>query len=444
MPFQLFPPSSSAPPTPVGQQGKPVVLGASSWNGTRPRPGSVPSWAAALLLGLAACGPSRSEPAPRVRELKTPSLPGSGEPNLCVTPDGRMLLSWIEPAGEKTHRLRFSARAQGGEWSEPRTVAEGSDFFVNWADFPSLAALPDGRLFAQWLARSGPGTYAYDVRIAVSRDGGTSWAPALTPHLDGTPTEHGFVSLFPWDRDRLGVAWLDGRKTAARSGHGHGGTEAEMTLMHTTVGPDGRLGDEVLLDGRVCDCCQTSAVRTERGAIVVYRNRSEKEVRDISFVRYVDGRWSEPQTLAADGWEINGCPVNGPAIAAEGRRAAVAWFAAPGDEPRVRVAFSADAGETWSAPLSVDDGRPIGRVDIVLLPRGGALVSWMEQTTKGAELRARRVSPDGARGPMAVVADSSAARSSGFPRMEAGGGEVVFAWRDPAEPPRVRTAVLEN
>ena len=217
-----------------------------------------------------------------------------------------------------------------------------------------------------------------------------------------------------------------------------------MTLMHTTIGPDGGLGDEVLLDGRVCDCCQTSAARTERGAIIVYRDRSDKEVRDISVVRHADGRWSEPQTLAADGWEINGCPVNGPAVAAEGRRAAVAWFAAPGDKPRVNIVFSTDAGKTWSAPFSLDDGRPIGRVDVALLPSGGALVGWMEQTEKAAELRVRRVSPDGARGPMTVVADSSAARSSGFPRMKAAGGEVVFAWRDPAQPPRVRTAVLED
>ena len=407
------------------------------------RPGRAPSRATALLLGLLACGQPRPEPAPHVRELPTPAAPGSGEPNLAATADGRMLLSWIEPAGEKTHRLRFSTRAKGGEWSEPRTVAEGSDWFVNWADFPSLAALSDGRLFAHWLARSGPGTYAYDVRIAVSGDGGTTWASALTPHRDGTPTEHGFVSLFPGEKDRLGVAWLDGRKTGGRSGHGHGGAEAEMALMYTSIGPDGRLGDEVLLDGRVCDCCQTSAVWTDRGAIVVYRDRSEKEVRDISAVRYVDGRWSAPQTLAADNWEINGCPVNGPAIAALGRRLAVAWFAAP-DKPRVRVAFSADAGETWSAPFVVDDRRPIGRVDVVLLPKGDALVSWMEQTEKGAELRVRRFAPDGGRSPGIVVADSSAARSSGFQRMEAAGGEVVLAWRDPAEPPRVRTAILEN
>jgi hypothetical protein len=391
-----------------------------------------------LLVCLLACGPTRPEPLGRIRELPTPAPPGSGEPNLTATPDGRILLSWIEPAGEKAHRLRFSARPPGGQWSEPRTIAGGGGWFVNWADFPSLRLLPDGTLFAHWLTRSGPGTYAYDVRVAASRDRGATWGPAVVPHRDGTPTEHGFVSFVPWDRDRLGVVWLDGRKTRP-GGHAAG---AEMALMHTTIGADGRLGEEVVLDGRVCDCCQTGAAPVEGGALVVYRDRSQTEVRDISVVRFAHGRWSEPRTLADDGWEIDGCPVNGPAVAARGRRVAVAWFAAPRDEPAVRVSFSADAGETWSAPFPVDDGRPIGRVDAVLLPEGDALVSWMEQTAKGVELRARRVGLRGGRGPAITVADSSAARSSGFPRMEAAGSEIVFAWRDPAEPPRVRTAVL--
>ena len=212
--------------------------------------------------------------------------------------------------------------------------------------------------------------------------------------------------------------------------------------MQTTLGRDGRLGAEAVLDGRVCDCCQTGAAPVEGGVLVVYRDRSETEVRDISFVRFADGRWSAPRTLAPDGWEIDGCPVNGPAIAARGRRVAVAWFTAPREGPAVRVAFSADAGATWSRPFPVDDGRPIGRVDVVLLPDGDAFVSWMEQTAEGVELRARRIGRRGERGPAITIANSSAARSSGFPRMEMGGDEIVFAWRDPAEPARVRTAVL--
>jgi hypothetical protein len=345
------------------------------------------------------------------------------------------LLSWIEPAGEKRHVLRFAERRKGGAWSEARTIAEGAGWFVNWADFPSLAVLPDGTLFAHWLAKSGPDTYAYDVRVALSRDGGKTWSPSVIPHRDGVQAEHGFVAMAPASDGGMDLVWLDGRKTAG----GHGG---EMSLLHTTLTRDGRLGAEAVLDGRVCDCCQTDMARAEGATVAVYRDRSEREVRDISVVRRVDGRWSEPRPLGQDGWEINGCPVNGPAVAASGAHVAAAWFTMASGKPRVNVAFSTDSGATFGVPVGVDDGRPLGRVDVIVVEPRAALVSWLEQTEKGAAVRVRRVLADGTRGAALGVADSSSARSSGFPRMAATDREVTIAWRDTAEPARVRTAVL--
>jgi hypothetical protein len=377
-----------------------------------------------------------------VRSMDTPAAPGSGEPSLTVTNEGRVLLSWIEPVGEKRHALRYAARTDGGRWSVATTIAEGPNWFVNWADFPSVSALPDGTLFAHWLAKSGPGTYAYDVRIATSRDGGRTWNAPVVPHRDHTQTEHGFVSMTPWTAEQMGIVWLDGRNTTGASHDGHGGAGAEMSLMHTTLTADGRLGPETELDDRVCDCCQTDAVQTQGSTIVVYRDRSPKEIRDMSVVRFVDGRWLPPQSLAADGWEINGCPVNGPAIAAAGANLAVAWFAAPADKARVTVAFSGDAGATFGSPIRVDDERPLGRVDVVLLDGDDALVAWLEQVGASASLRVRRVGADGSRGEAITIAESSHARSSGFPRMALSGREVTIAWRDAAEPPKVRSAVL--
>jgi hypothetical protein len=153
-------------------------------------------------------------PALSVRELTSPAGAGSGEPNLAVGADGRILLSWIEAASEGRHRLRFAARVDRGAWSEPRTIAEGAGWFVNWADFPAVAELADGSLFAHWLAQSGAGKYAYDVRVGTSRDGGATWSGPVVPHRDGTETEHGFVSFARWDERSMGLVWLDGRRTA--------------------------------------------------------------------------------------------------------------------------------------------------------------------------------------------------------------------------------------
>jgi hypothetical protein len=399
----------------------------------------------ALLVYTTGCS-GREEPPPSrrmvVQEMDSPAMPGSGEPNLAVAADGRFLLSWIERKGDAGHSLRYATRREGGSWSAPATIAEGTSWFVNWADFPSVATLPDGAIYAHWLAKSGPGTYAYDVHVARSTDDGKTWSNSVVPHRDGTRTEHGFASMTPWSPGKMGILWLDGRKSGGASHGGHGEGKTEMSLMHTTLDRDGQLGAETVLDGRVCDCCQTDAALADGATVVVYRDRSDSEVRDMSVVRFVEGRWSEPRSLANDGWQINGCPVNGPAVAAAGGNVGVAWFTAAAEKPLVKVAFSADSGATFTPPFVVDDGRPLGRVDIVLLDDASALVSWLEQGDGSARVRVRRIARSGKAEEPFTVAESSGARSSGFPRMARAGREVMIAWRDAADPPRVRTAVL--
>jgi len=95
------------------------------------------------------------------------------------------------------------------------------------------------------------------------------------------------------------------------------------------------------------------------------------------------GSWSVPRAVHADNWEINGCPVNGPSVSADGRRVAVAWYTGAGDSPRVKAAFSTDAGATFGEPIQVDDGETLGRVDVLLLPDGSALVCWLSGNAEG-------------------------------------------------------------
>jgi hypothetical protein len=391
------------------------------------------------------------------REIDSPAGPESGDPNLSVGPDGNVYLSWIEPVqsnGPKGYALKFAVRSRGGKWSAPRVITQGVNRFDS-----SILALPDGSLAAHWLTKSGPGMHTNDVNLSISRDGGRTWGKAIVPYRDRTQTGRGFISMIPANGG-IAVVWLDGRKTAGgdrgaaekasagapqhtggdhrAAGHGPAASEMEMSLMYTAIGLDGTLGKEVLLDGRVCECCQTSTTPTPDGMAVVYRDRSEKEVRDISIIRLKNGQWSEPQTLSKDGWEINGCPVNGPAASSSGKIVAVAWFTAARDQPRVYAAISADGGATFGMPILVGDGNPLGRVDIIALPSGNAFVSWVERTEGRTEARARIVRPDGSGAPAIVVAETS----SGVPRMKVSGEEVVIAWTDSRNVRKVRTAIL--
>ena len=400
-----------------------------------------------LAIGFVAVGttvPTRGQQsaATAFTEIASPAGAGSAEPNMTTGPDGRVYFSWIEPSG-KTSFLKFSTLGTNNQWSAPQTIAQGDNWFVNWADFPSMIALPDGSLAAHWLARSGSGTYAYNVNISFSRDAGKTWSKPVVPHQDGTQSEHGFVSLLPAPTGGLAAIWLDGRKMAAAGHDDHAEPAGDMTLMYTTISVDGKLGKEMPIDGRVCECCQTSAVRTPDGIAVVYRDRSDKEVRDIAISRLSKGVWSAPENLSKDGWQINGCPVNGPAISANGSNVAAAWFNAPNESPLAKVALSKDSARTFGPAVRIDDGNPVGRVDVLALPNGGALVSWLEKTEKGAQVRLRRINPDGSRQASIVVSDTSTARSSGFPRMEISGNRVVIAWTDTANGGKVKTAVMK-
>ncbi|HZS04773.1 MAG TPA: sialidase family protein [Blastocatellia bacterium] len=362
----------------------------------------------------------------QVQELPSPAGPGSGQPNLTVSPDGRVHLSWIERLDGGRYSLRFSTR-EGARWSAPKVIAEGSGWFVNWADFPSMVALPDGSLAAHWLAKSGPGTFDYDVTISRSFDGGRTWGSPFVPHRDGVRAEHGFVSMFAAKDGSLAAVWLDGREMKpGGDDHGHG--QGNMTLRYVKIKRDGTLTDEAVLDARVCECCQTSAAMTAAGPVVVYRDRSDKEIRDISVIRGQGGGWSQPRPVFQDGWQLSGCPVNGPSVAASGRRVAVAWFTGADKTPRVRLAFSGDAGETFGEPVTVDDGNPVGRVEVLLLTDGSALVCWLEKLPDGGAIRVRRVRPDGRRDESVTVAPSGTARSTGFPQMALAGKTVIFAW----------------
>lgn len=429
---------------------------------------SLATAALTAVVTVAACGdgaPPAADGGP-LRPLDPPAATGSGEPNVAAGPDGTVYLSWLEPAPDGVgHRLRFATLGDGAPvpglgWSEARTVAEGEDYFVNWADFPSVVPLPGGTLAAHWLERNGEGTYAYGVRVALSRDHGATWRGPVIPHDDGTATEHGFVSLFPDPAGGLGMAWLDGRDFASDGdGPPKSPMEAEMSLRYArlpdadarrsraaTSGPEkeegGHVRDRALVDARVCDCCQTSVALTDRGPLLVYRDRSGEEVRDIHASRLAAGGWTEPRAVHRDGWEIAACPVNGPSVDARAERAVVAWFTAARDTSRVRVAFSDDAGDTFEAPARLDGGRPAGRVDVVLAPDGSAVVSWLEVRDEGAELLLRRVTPAGEAGPPVTAAASSAARSAGFPRMALSGDRIVLAWTDPSPGGGVRAGWL--
>jgi hypothetical protein len=373
-----------------------------------------------------------------VQSLPTPAGAASAQPQLSVSNRG-VLLSWIERSSG-TATLKFAERRASG-WSAAREVASGTDWFVNWADVPSVLRLSNGTIVAHWLQKSAPDTYAYDVRLSYSIDDGATWSKSFTPHHDGTNTEHGFASLFEMPGGGLGLVWLDGRAMAG--GHdGHGG--GEMSVRFAAFDTNWKQTSDAAVDTRVCECCPTAAVMTTDGPVAAFRDRTRDEIRDIVISRFENGVWTASRAAHADNWKIAACPVNGPMLAARGREVALAWFTAKDDEGRSFVAFSSDAGRTFGSPVRLDDVGALGRVDLVMLPDGSAVATWIEFADQRAQFRMRRIDRSGTKSAPITVAGIEGNRASGYPRVALHGDELVFAWTaSGADGLQVRTAAAK-
>jgi hypothetical protein len=372
-----------------------------------------------LVMTLSACTEQSLPVFENPQPISVPSGKPAYGPRLAKGHDDKLVLSWMERNDEGIS-LRFSPYDQG-TW-RPAVVAVKDDaMFVNWADLPAVTPVTSGKLLAHWLSYVADATYAYQVLTAFSDDGGASWSRPVSPHTDGTPTEHGFVSTYAAD-DGTGLVWLDGRDTPG----------AAMTLRTATLASDGGLSDETVLDDSVCDCCQTDVAIAQSGPVAIYRNRTEDEIRDIYVARQLDGTWQPGIAVSTDGWEISGCPVNGPVIEANGKLVVAAWFTAANNEPAVKVAVSKNSGKSFSVPLNVAGKNVLGHVSLTFIGNQTYAVSWMESgKNEDYVIKLRAFTVDGQSGRVQTVGLTSVARN--VPQMVLVDDKLILAWTDTME-----------
>lgn len=370
-----------------------------------------------LLFIILSVGCKDKESGDALVNIPSPAGVHAAQPNLFATKGG-LYLSWQKT--EDSMATLFYSQLQGEQWSAPEKLASGSDWFVNWADYPSLAVNDREQVLSNFLPKSGESTYAYDVHLSFNKPDTT-----YKLHEDTTKTEHGFVSAVPLDNGDFMIVWLDGRNTGG-SHHEHNGA---MTLRGARIDQHGKKVDEWLLDDRVCDCCPTDVAVTEEGPIVVYRNRSEEEIRDNYYTIFKNNQWSIPKPVHADNWKIEGCPVNGPAVDAKDNAVAVAYFTASENNPKVNLVFSTDGGETFTSPVTVSSDKVIGRVDIEVTAEE-VWISWMELVNDQAALKAASYNLKGDLLMQKTIANLAASRKSGFPQMENFQEHLYFAWTE--------------
>ncbi|MFC7358170.1 hypothetical protein ACFQO1_10750 [Jejudonia soesokkakensis] len=366
------------------------------------------------------------EPLSVIQLFDNPSEEKSQLPRL-FSNGNALYFSWVTRK-DSTDHLHFSV-LKDSTWTLPSEITSGKDWFTNWADFPAIAE-NKGTVLTNILQKSANGTYTYDIKLNLYDETlkQIQGEQDFFLHDDGTKSEHGFVSMQPYNDGLFQVAWLDGRNTSAAHDSETHESAGAMTLRTAQVSYNGTIANRVELDNRVCDCCNTAMAITNKGPVVVYRDRSDDDIRDISITRLIDSIWTKPETIHKDNWKIAGCPVNGPAVDALDDHLAVAWFTAKNDKPKVHVIFSEDNGETFDIPIRVDTNESLGRVDLVMLSKESAAIVWMELLEDETLIQLIKVNSNGSRGEVMTVSKTDSSRASGFPQLEKVGDTLFLAW----------------
>lgn len=387
-----------------------------------------------FLLIISSCNKSKN-----VQQIENPTLDNSSLPRLFTDNTGTIFMSWIEQEGDLA-TLKYS-KFKDEKWTKPENISESTEWFVNWADFPSLIAQNGEPVAAHWLKKIPGNTYSYNVEVAAFTNGNLN--NPIVPHTDNTATEHGFVSMIPVSDSSFYAIWLDGRNTSG--GHGeYGDLNTAMTLRGAEISSSGDLLSEVEIDPAICDCCNTSITNTPGGPVAVYRDRTENEIRDIYITKMQNGSWSAPKPVYNDNWEIGACPVNGPAIDSFNSSVAVAWYTGAANSPAVKLSFSNDEGNSFLPPIQIDAEASLGRVDVLMLNKKSAWISWMSRTDDSAQLNLRLVTQHGEIIESHVVSTINPSRRSGFPQISKTPDGVLIAWTNYSESgTKVMTSILQ-
>lgn len=393
-------------------------------------------WIHALWLALVLTVAARADTTPTFSRIAFAETPQGAQPSVTLERGRGFIVTWQHVHQDVTSlnwlTLDFDGRPTG-----KGVIAAGHNWFVNWADTPALVVLENGDWVAFWLERNNPAMpEGYDIRLVRSTDRGKTWSKPTSPHRDGTKTQHGFVSMVANGGDRVLMSWLDGRRAATMPGlntehASHDHESAAMTLRSAVIDGANRISEDYEIDEQTCSCCQTDMARWDDRTIIVYRDRSGDEIRDISVAQRSRAGWGATKKIHDDHWKIEGCPVNGPAIAVNGNRGLVFWPTLVNDQMTLRYVLvnspEALAGKPRMHELQLP-ASPSGRVDTAAW-HDGFLLTWISRARDRPAVEVAFVRQDERVEMGKPIAEPALrGRATGFPRLASDGKKGVVVW----------------
>jgi len=323
---------------------------------------------------------------------------------------------------------------------------------VNGEQPPRLGLVPrEGNVPAivvVWTAKGAAGTVLLTAR---SNDGGRTFGrSALVPGTDA-PGNRGWESITVDGAGGVAVIWLDHRQLEGRSGdaastHHHTGAAGAGTAAAPRDGVAmaqlsklyfGRLteGSARQITGGVCYCCKTAVVAQGARIYSAWRHVYDGNMRDIAFTASRDGgrTFSAPVRISRDGWQLEGCPDDGPSMAIEKSGSAhVVWPTLLKDEKGGQTiglfhALTRD-GSSFTPRTRIETSGVAHHPQVAVNEQGMLAVTWDETLGARRQIVLARGSIDAKGQPRLQRAIVSGSEPGVYPVVAFAGDAVITAW----------------
>jgi hypothetical protein len=356
--------------------------------------------------------------------VTTLAVPGRSNATPSIAADGRFVaVAWGATTSDGKADVFIATSRNGGlTFGSPVQVNTQPGEARLGGEMPPRVAIlktasyggPD--VLVLWTARGA----TTSIKLARSTNGGRAFDDPLTLQTPAAPGDRGWPALTLDSHGTPHAIWLDHRDMAAATSggaathhHDAGATPRDPVAMaqksalhYASAGIAGGAADVVdrELTRGVCYCCKTSLVAGREGTLfAAWRQVYPGSLRDIAFtVSRDEGKTFAPPTpISRDGWAIDVCPDDGPAMAVDVNQTVhIVWptvIGSTGDDPRGVLFYTStrDGGRTF-APRTQIPGLGSAKAShpqIAIDHAGRLFVAWDESIGGKRTAAVREIKP---------------------------------------------------
>jgi len=284
---------------------------------------------------------------------------------------------------------------------------------------------PAGRIYVAYPAF---GLQPWTTYLSVSEDRGQHFSTP-EPLSDQARVANSFQTVLALDaKNRLHAFWHDERGVANEA--------SGNAIFHSVRDAGGKFieSNRKVVDG-ICSCCRLAADFDADGQpVLLFRNVYPGNIRDHELLKArSDGSGWTGARVSVDDWQIEACPVHGPALAiGPNGRYHIAWFTQGRVRQGLFYANSSDHWQHFSNPMPLGDMKKLpSHPDVIALGQR-VILTWEEFDGVKTQIMAMQ-SQDGGRTWSQAKPAAESASESDYPFLLTNGQAIFVSWNSQRE-----------